>query len=291
MSAALAFDDVVTLTGGRFGKFDVPCPFCSPNRNGKRRVLRIWRSAEDFATFKCVRCGEKGFVRSDKPAERQQEPRRRPLEPDTEKDTVATARYLWGLRQRITPYTPPFRYLRDVRAYGGPIPATLAYLPPRQAKHHHAMIAAVAFASEPEPGVLAVGAIKAVHLTKLERDGSKAKIKDADGEEMSSKILLGKGSAGTPVVLAPPNDLLGLFITEGIENALTLHEITGCGAWAAGSANRLPALAAAVPDCIDCVTVAADPDDVGMKTTDTLVAALLARGLTCERKILGCLSP
>ena len=43
MSAALAFDDVVTLTGGRFGKFDVPCPFCSPNRNVKRRVLRIWR--------------------------------------------------------------------------------------------------------------------------------------------------------------------------------------------------------------------------------------------------------
>jgi hypothetical protein len=286
MSAALAFDDIVTLTGDRFGKFDVPCVFCSNIHNPRKKVLRVYRLDEGFATFTCVRCGEKGFVRSDKPAERQRKSRRQPIEPETDKDTVATARHLWGLRQRITSDTPPYRYLRDVRGYGGPIPATLGYLPPRKPRHQHAMIAAFATVDEREPGVLgALKTVAAVHLTFLKSDGSGK----ADCEP--SKIIVGKGARGTPIVLAAPNDLLGLFVTEGIENALTLHEITGCGAWAAGSANRLPKLAAAVPDYIDCVTVAADPDDVGIKSADTLVSALLARGLTCERKILGCLSP
>ena len=44
-------------------------------------------------------------------------------------------------------------------------------------------------------------------------------------------------SSGSPIVLAPANDLLGLVISEGIEDALSLHEASGCGAWAAGSAS------------------------------------------------------
>ena len=44
------------------------------------------------------------------------------------------------------------------------------------------------------------------------------------------------GSApGVPLVLAPCNDLLGLFIAEGIEDALTARCGAGFGAWAAGS--------------------------------------------------------
>ena len=48
-------------------------------------------------------------------------------------------------------------------------------------------------------------------------------------------------------MLAPMNDLLGLAITEGVEDALSIHAATGLGAWAAGAASRLPALADAVP--------------------------------------------
>jgi hypothetical protein len=47
------------------------------------------------------------------------------------------------------------------------------------------------------------------------------------------------GVLASPIVLAPPNDLLGSSITEGIEDALTMHEATGLGTWAAGSAARL----------------------------------------------------
>ena len=49
---------------------------------------------------------------------------------------------------------------------------------------------------------------------------------------------------GVPMVLAAPNDLLGLAVAEGAEEALTVHQFTGVGAWASGGASRLPALAA-----------------------------------------------
>ena len=281
--------DVAALTDNRLGRFDVPCPFCSPNHNPKRKVLRIWRTSETFATYKCVRCGEKGFVRFDDDREdRQEETRREPAEPRTEfADTVGKARYLWSRRQTISPDTPPYRYLREARGYAGSIPPTLAYLPPSKPEHHHAMIAAFAVATKPEPGSLDVAAadVRAVHLTLLKPDGSgKADCKP-------NKIIVGTGAVGTPIVLAPPNDLLGLAITEGIENALTIHEATELGAWAAGCADRLPALAAAVPPFLDCITVVADPDDVGLRNANSLVSALLARGLHCELKVLGSLSP
>ena len=44
-------------------------------------------------------------------------------------------------------------------------------------------------------------------------------------------------STGAPIVLAPLTDALGLAITEGIEDALSVHEATGLGVWAAGSAS------------------------------------------------------
>lgn len=37
-------------------------------------------------------------------------------------------------------------------------------------------------------------------------------------------------SKGAPIVLAPLNDLLGLIVTEGIEDALSAHQATGLGA-------------------------------------------------------------
>jgi hypothetical protein len=39
-------------------------------------------------------------------------------------------------------------------------------------------------------------------------------------------------SIGFPIVLAPVNDGLGLSITEGIEDALSLHQATGLPQWA-----------------------------------------------------------
>jgi len=72
------------------------------------------------------------------------------------------------------------------------------------------------------------------------------------------------GSPGNlPIVLSPPNDLLALAITEGIEDALTIHQATGVGAWAAGSAGRVPALAETLPEWIKSVTICAHADKAG----------------------------
>jgi hypothetical protein len=126
-------------------------------------------------------------------------------------------------------------------------------------KHGHALIAAFGIATEPEePGVLAIAddAVVGVHLTKLNADGT-----GKEGET-SAKIMIGK-SAGFPVCIAAPNDLLGMAVTEGIEDALSVYQATGWGAWAAGSAGRMPTLAEKVPEYIECATIWAHPEPAG----------------------------
>jgi hypothetical protein len=38
--------------------------------NQRRRVLRIWRVDQTFATFHCARCGERGYARDGSGARR-----------------------------------------------------------------------------------------------------------------------------------------------------------------------------------------------------------------------------
>jgi hypothetical protein len=188
--------------------------------------------------------------------------------------------WLWRQRQPITS-SPAERYLREARGYEGSIPTTLGYLPPRH-EHPSALIAAFGLATEPEPGVLAINdtCVKGVHLTRLNPDGSGKAGTDAD------KIIVGQ-SLGSPIVLAPPNDGLGLAITEGIEDALSIHQATGLGAWAAGSAGRLPALADAIPAYIDSVTVIGHRDAAGERGAMDLVTKLRARGFDTRLTFLG----
>jgi hypothetical protein len=195
------------------------------------------------------------------------------------------ARWVWRQRQPIAGSIAE-TYLREARGYGGLIPPTLAYLPPRE-RHEPALIAAFGIATEPEPGMLAIAdaAVTAVQLIKLRADGSgKADVKP-------NKIIIGKGALGLPIVPAPPNDLLGLAITEGLEDALSVHEATGLGAWASGGAPRLPALAGAVPDYIDFVTGVADRDPAGIKNMRALAELLRKRHFKCAVSFLdgGCL--
>jgi hypothetical protein len=132
------------------------------------------------------------------------------------------------------------------------------------------MIAAFALPDEIEPGKLAEPCdVQAIHLTLLRADGS-GKV-DID----KSKLMV--GSSSLPIIIAPPNDLLGLAITEGIEDALTAHQATGLGAWAAGSANRLPALADVLPGYIEALTIFADDDKAGRDNARALAAALRNR--------------
>jgi hypothetical protein len=274
------------LAFGRFGTFDVPCPICGPERrkpiNRRRKVLRVWRLEPGFATYHCARCGESGHVRDNnsKPQINRVEFERRLAAARAEaaerervsaSERLEKALWLWNSRKPITEGVPPWKYLRVVRGYTGEIPATLGYLP-ACGEHGPAMIAAFGLAYESEPGLIEIAdsQVRGVHITRLAPNGAKAStIKD--------KIMLGS-SSGYPIVLAPPNDLLGLVITEGIEDALSIIQVKELGAWAAGSASRLPALADAIPTYVETITLFIDSDEVGRRNGEELAERLVAGG-------------
>jgi len=280
--------DQIAALAPRLGITDAPCPFCASKvsaRGARRPVFRIWRERDDLVTFACARCGEKGYAKS-APAstapsrDRLVQMRREALERQTAEraNSLRKACWLWSASVPITPGSPPFAYLREARGYHGPIPPTLRYLRPRKPGHHHAMIAGIGAASEVEPRVYTIvdEALVAVHLTLLRPDGS------GKAEVQSTKLIIGQRSAGFPICLAPPNDLLGVAITEGIEDGLSMHEATGLGVWAAGCANRFPALADRVPEFIDTVTVVADADATGARYASDLHRKLLNRDIHAE---------
>lgn len=274
--------ELVQLAGNRMGVQDVPCPRCGPERrsptNRRRKVLRIWRISPAFATYRCARCDIHGHVREDGA------PTPDPLElakakVEAQRFAIATneakqkkAQWLWSIRRPIAG-TPAARYLREVRGYNGPLPATLGLLPER-GHFPPAMIAAFGLPDEVEPGMISIAPtrVQAVHITRLLPDGLGKAGTEAD------KIMIGT-PRGAPIALASPNDLNGLAITEGIENALSVHEATGLGVWAAGSASLLPALAAVIPPFSDFVTIVSDPDQTGQRFARQLKAGLAKRGI------------
>jgi Toprim domain len=276
----LSFEELRDLSHGRVGISDTPCPLCGPERrspiNRQRKVLRIWCDDPAFLTYHCPRCPMNGYAAAngDKPL-RISTTEREKIRAEVAVREAAHAKMqrmksiaLWRRGFEPRPGTPPHTYLRQARCYGGKIPATIRYLPPLR-DYPVAMIAAIGPARETEPGELAIDddAIRGAHITSLKSDGS-----DKAGTERD-KIMIGK-SLGSPIVLAPPNDGLGLAICEGIEDALSIHQATNLGAWAAGSASRLGALASAVPDYIECISVFADLDDTGRSTAQKLATAL-----------------
>jgi putative DNA primase/helicase len=195
-------------------------------------------------------------------------------------DNHEKALAIWRRRRTIAEDNPVWRYLREARRYDGRLPATLGFLPAR-GEHPPCMIAAIGLTDEPEPGVLAISdsAVRGVHLTRLRPDGSGKAGTDVD------KLTFGEGSLGTPVVLAPVNDLLGLAITEGIEDGLSVHEATGLGAWAALGAGRMAALADAVPAYVERVTICGHRDQ-GERGARELAARLIDRGVETFLKFL-----
>jgi hypothetical protein len=288
MSGTLSLYQIDQVTGGRLGRFDAACPICGPERrtaaNRTRKVLRIWRLTYNIATYHCARCGERGYSRdratpSPDPAKlaaARLEAAERERSATTER--LAKARWLWSRRRPVIG-TAAEVYLREARAYTGPIPETLGFLPGREG-YPPAMIAAFGLPTEPEPGRIQIAdaAVTGVHVTRLAPNGHGKAGTDHD------KIMIGK-SAGSPVVVAPPNDLLGLAIAEGIEDALSIHEAMGLGAWAAGAASRLPMLANAIPTYIESVTLLVDDDPEGHRHAARL-AELVAQRAIEVRSIL-----
>lgn len=256
--------------GARIGTdhFDLPCPQCGPRcrsvANQKRKVMRIWRLGRGVETFHCVRCGARGRL-SERPP-RELLPTKSGTQSGSVERRAQLAQTLWRSAASVGG-TPAERYMKSWRSYGGGLPPTLRYLPVK-GKYPHAMIAAFGLTPEIACGELDDPvAPLAVHLTHLAPDASRR----------LDKIMIGPVS-GHPIVLAPVNIGLGLAIAEGIEDALSIHEATGLGAWAAGSATHMAKLAAAVPGYVASVTLAQDDDEAGRTATNKLGAALVARG-------------
>ena len=155
----------------------------------------------------------------------------------------------------------------------GYLPAGLDRLEPR----YPAMIAAFGLPDEYEPGCLRLDDTTGVHLTFL--DG-------ANKAPIERKKQMRGTCKGKPLVLAAPNDGNAIYIAEGIETALTAHDLLGVGAWAAGSAGFMPPLAEVVPDCIECVWIEAEDDPAGQSNARELGARLVKRGV--EVRLVGC---
>ena len=288
--------EIDALAGRRLGTFDVPCPLCGPlrrsARNQRKPVLRIWRTEPGFATYHCARCGEQGFLRDRDSRATPPDPARlaqaRAETAERDRAHKATrqqlALWLWQRRRPIASSIAE-TYLREARGYGGPLPATLGFLP-RRGDHHPAMIAAFGLAVEVVPGVLTIAddAVRGVHLTRLRPDGSGKAV--FDDPEQTAKVMIGF-SMGSPIVLAPANDLLGIAITEGIEDGLSLYQDTGLGVWAAGAASRMPALA---KSCRPASTTQPSPPMTtsdGRRFAAELAARIRGRGMEARAIIAG----
>lgn len=238
----------------------------------------MWCDDPSFISYHCARCGERGWasnssgVRPSPPSRDntaiKQEINRRNLE--EARDRLKIALSLWRRRIPISG-TLAETYLRGARCYDGRLPGTLGFLA-ASGDYAPAMVAAFGTARETTPGDLVIddALVSGVHITSLKTDGSGKAGTDRD------KLMIGK-SAGYPIVLAPANDLLGLAITEGIEDGLSVHQATGLGVWVAGSASRLPALAPLIPAHIEFITIVADTDDAG-RTNSHALASVLSQG-------------
>jgi hypothetical protein len=288
--SALAFKDLMTAISSRVGVHDLACPLCGPQRrsptNQARKVLRVWNISAGFVTFHCARCGESGFAQNGLATPVDPIVRARLVGELSERSRAAKehqlskALRLWRARQPLLGSIGE-KYLREARAYHGPIPSTLGFLPAR-ADYPPAMIAPFGLPEEPEPGALVMpdDRIVGIHLTRLFDDGS-----DRIRRE-KAKIMIGS-SCGNPIMVAPWTDGQALIVTEGIEDALSAHETTGMCAWAAGCASRLPALAYAVPSWVESVTILADNNHDGRRHATTLAANLSNRKIEVRVLVLG----
>jgi hypothetical protein len=283
--AGLDLTMIDRLTGGRLGTHDVPCPLCGPYKSThgqRRKVMRIWRIEPGFAGYHCARCGEKGHARDQHAPEpdpvKLAQARAEAAERDRihNADRLGKARWLWS--QRLHPQGTIVATYLQRRSINCSIPGTIGFLPASR-DHVPAMITAFGMAYETSDGIaIRDDAVRGVHLTRLLPDGSDRE-RTAQG-----KIMIGH-SIGSPLVMSPPGNVGGLAITEGIEDALTLVEAVGVGAWAAGSASRLPALAGAMPSYVSSVTVVIDDDADGWRHATTLINRIRARRIEVRKVV------
>ena len=140
MSRSLNYKEILQLAGSQEGAIDIACPDCGPGRrspaNRGRKVLRVWRVSPAFVTYRCARCDVHGHSREDgAPSPDPVQLAKARAEAQRFAATTAEAKRSkarWLYSTSLPPErTVVDRYLREVRRYDGPIPATIRFLPAR----------------------------------------------------------------------------------------------------------------------------------------------------------------
>ena len=246
----LSYDTLVNLVSRRFGKYDVACPLCGPERrspaNRKRRVFRIWHMEEGFATYACARCGQRGYARAKgvvapkqvRPAGRQ--PRIVESSEDAgQHSRIEFALQLWEASCPLVG-TLGHKYLTEHRGL------CIDQLAIDHALRWHGGINAL-FGLMTDP---VTGKGTGIHRTFLNPDGTKRERK-----------MLGKQGV---IRLSRDEDVCeGLGLVEGVEDGLAVL-LSGWGPiWVATSAGAIERFS--VLNGIESLTIFADADAAGMK--------------------------
>ncbi|MBX9665917.1 CHC2 zinc finger domain-containing protein [Novosphingobium sp.] len=179
---------------------------------------------------------------------------------DERSDRIAEARAIWRVAMPVQG-TPAETYLR-ARGLHLPIPASIRYARLRYGKHgreYPALIAAVASADHHLAGI---------QRTYLSSCGT------AKAPVPKPKLSLGRVACGA-IRLAPP--ARRLFVTEGLEDGLTLMQDHGCAVWVACGASMLPRMI--FPAGVEEVIVGGDNDAAGREAALRAVATYRARGI------------
>jgi Toprim domain-containing protein len=298
MSAAARIAEVLadSKVKARNGNYLVPCPAHDDDtpslslRDGERGVMvHCFAGCRSADVYRAIRRRDRKLL---EPGDTAPKPVKGASEYERRQHDKAA--WLWSRRRPLAGSIAE-RYLREVRHYTGPQPPTLAFLPAWR-EHRPAMIAAVTnLVDEPEPGMLGNPRdVECVHLTLLLDDGSgKAEpTRRYPNKKLIASPLIrdpqtNKVIASQPIVLAPPNDLLGLCICEGIEDALSVHVATGLGALAGISADFMGDLGPMLPHHVETVTIYAHSDEAGERGARKLAAALRKRQIEVRIEGIG----
>jgi putative DNA primase/helicase len=257
--AAMSGIDALALAGGRFGKIDVACPLCGPQCkspvNQRRKVLRIWRYDQDFATYYCARCGEHGCTAEGKLRTRATG-RSPEIERQQQDDDQRRSRRAFDIWHQAVPITGTLaeRYLikRGIDIAGVPndMADVLRFHPRCPWEHGHAPCLIALWTD------VITGAPKAIHRTAI-----------SVAAERIDRMSLGP-NRGCVIRLWPDEAVeQGLVLGEGIDTVLaaaTRMEHIGTllrPAWAAGDAGHIedfPLLPG-----VDALTLLVDVEDSG----------------------------
>lgn len=171
-------------------------------------------------------------------------------------DQRAKAHRIWNRTRAITADDPAGRYL-VARACGLPLPgADLRWLPPNPPKLPRAtMVGRVTAFDDPDELVT-------LHFTPIDPDGTR-------GER---RLMAGLPSVGAVRLCDDGEAVVGLFVAEGIETALSGPQ-PALACLNAGNLAKLPVLAGC-----ECLTVHVDADDAGRRAADTCARRWHAAG-------------